>query len=456
MFKAKNMIIENIDELTSRGNKKGRRIVLELVEETLNQVNYYNIVKEVTKLTNDILKIKDLELDLNGFKNVYVIGGGKNSSSMTRALEEVLDGRIAGGVVVEKEGYTTQTKHLLIVHGGHPIPSSDSVKAAEEVLRVLNKVGKDDLLLVCVSGGWTALTSKPPRGISLEDHIAMHRLLMNSGMTVEQMNIVRNHLSQLGRGKVPMFAKGATTIGLIAVDEVEGKPWGPTVPDSSKFSDAVRVLVDFDLLDKVPESIRKYLETAPPSEESPTPLDYMNNCLKVHNLVIADNIRLCESAQKIASKMGINAFVLSTSLRGEAKHVGAVVASIANEIANFNRPFRRPCLLIFGGETTVTIVGRSGEGGRNQELALSAAQYISEGSRIVIASIATDGTDGPTDIAGAIVDGTLVPRARRLGINVTQEQNEHNSSFVFKQTGDAVYARNTGTNLMDLILVYVE
>jgi glycerate 2-kinase len=338
---------------------------------------------------------------------------------MTRALEEVLDGRIAGGVVVEKEGYTTQTKHLLIVHGGHRIPNSDSVKAAEEVLRVLNKVGKDDLLLVCVSGGWTALTSKPPRGISLEDHIAMHRLLMNSGMTVEQMNIVRNHLSQLGRGKVPMFAKGATTIGLIAVDEVEGKPWGPTVPDSSKFSDAVRVLVDFDFL-------------------------------------IADNIRLCESAQKIASKMGINAFILSTSLRGEAKHVGAVVASIANEIANFNRPFRCPCLLIVGGETTVTIVGKSGEGGRNQELALSAAQHISEGSRIVIASIATGGTDGPTDTAGAIVDGTLVPRARRLGIDITRELNEHNSSFVFKQTGDAVYASDTGTNLMDLILVYVE
>ncbi|MEM3403079.1 MAG: DUF4147 domain-containing protein [Nitrososphaeria archaeon] len=456
MSKAKNMIIENIDELTSKGKKKERKILLELVEETLNQVNYYNIIKEVAKLTNNILKIKDLKLNLNDFKNVYVIGGGKNSSFMIRALEEILNGRIAGGVVVEKKGSTTQTKSIPILLGGHPIPNPDSVKAAEEVLRMLNKVGKDDLLIVCVSGGWTALTSKPPIGVPLADHVALHRLLFNSGMTVEQMNIVRNHLSQLGRGKIPMLAKGATTVGLIAVDEVEGEPWGPTVPDSSRFSDAVRILIDFDLLDKIPESIRKYLETALPSEESPTLLDYERNGLKVHNLVIADNIRLCELVQKIASKRGINSFILTTSLRGEAKHVGTVVASIANELSTFNRPFRRPCLVILGGETTVTIAGKSGEGGRNQEVALSAAQHLLEDSKAVIVSIATDGTDGPTDVAGAIVDATLIPRAIKLGLNVALELNTHNSSFVFKQTGDAIYARVTGTNLMDLVLIYVE
>ena len=448
------MPIDNIRELKSKGNKKGREIVLDVIEETLDKMNYYNVVREITELSGDTLKIKDLRLNLKDFENIYVIGGGKNSSSMAQALEEILEDKIAGGVVVEKRGCIAQTRHLLRIEGDHPIPGINSVKAAEEILRIMSSVRKQDLLLVCVSGGWTALTSKPPKEISLEDYKAIHELMLKSGMTVEQMNIIRNHISQLGRGKIPILANGATVVGLIAVDEVERKPWGPTVPDSTRFSDAMRVLKDFNLLDRTPKSIIGYLKTASPSEETPTDLDYKHRGLRVYNLVVADNVRLCETAQEISSKK-IRSHIISTSLRGEARHVGTVIASIANEIEKFSRPFSPPCLIIFGGETTVTIVGESGEGGRNQELALSAAQGIPEDSSIVIASIATDGTDGPTDIAGAIVDSTLIPTALKMGLDVVSELNRHNSSHVFRQTGDAVYAKNTGTNLMDLIVAYI-
>ncbi|MGQ9781205.1 MAG: glycerate kinase type-2 family protein [Nitrososphaeria archaeon] len=450
------MLIENMDQLTSKGNKKGRKIVLDVVKETLEKVNYHDIIKDIMQLSNDCLKINGLELNLRNFEDVYVVGGGKNSSSMTQAIEEILGDRIKEGVVVEKKGCGAQTKRLLRVEGDHPIPNHKSVKAAEEVLRIVGSVGKNDLLLVCVSGGWTALTSKPPKGISLEEHRKIHELLLKSGMTVEQMNIIRNHISQLGRGKIPMLVEEATVVGLIAVDEVEGKPWGPTTPDSSRFSDAIKVLQDFDLLDTIPKSIREYLQRATASEETPTISDYVKKGLTVHNIIVADNVRLCELAQETAARHKIHSFIMSTGLRGEARHVGTVIASIANEIAKFNRPFSRPCLLIFGGETTVTIENTSGEGGRNQELALSAAQNIPKDSNVVIASIATDGTDGPTDIAGAIVDSTLIPYAKEMGIDVMRELNAHNSSYVFKRTENAIYARNTGTNLMDLIVAYIE
>lgn len=449
------MIIRNRDELLSKGLVEGREAVLNIMERTLDQVNYHNIIKKMAKLEDDILKIGELELNLDRFKNIYLIGGGKNVSFMAAALEEILGGRISGGVIIEKKGSRPRSTKIPLIKSGHPLPDQDSLKGAEEIIRVAKNAGENDLLIVCVSGGWTALASSPPKGISLEEFREVYELLLKSGMTLTQMNIIRYHLSRLGRGKVPMLTDKATVLGLIAVDEVGGLPWGPTVPDNTTFSDAVRVLKQFDLLSKIPTSIRTYLEEADPAEETPKEEDYNRKGVKVYNVIIADNIIMCEIAHKEAEKMGIDAFILTTTLEGEAKHVGTTITSIANEISKFNRPFKSPCILIAGGETTVTITEEAGEGGRNQELALSAALNIPRVSKIVVSSVGTDGTDGPTDIAGAIVDGTTAPRAMSMGMDVIGELKRHNSSFVFKKLGDAIYTYDTGTNLMDIIVIYV-
>lgn len=448
------MVIKNMDELLSRGFVEGRRIVLDIIDEILDQVNYYNIIRKIATLRDGVLKVGELELNLAEFDNIYLVGGGKNASFMAVALEEILGSRIKSGIIVEKKGFKGRKTGIPTVEGGHPIPDQDSVKGAEEIIRIAEMAGEKDLLIVCVSGGWTALASAPPKGISLQEFSQVYELLLKSGMTLTQMNIVRYHLSRLGRGKIPMLTDKATVLGLIAVDEVGGRPWGPTVPDHTTFSDAIRILREFDLLSLIPARVREYLEKADPSEETPKEDDYNKKGVKVHNLVIANNISMCEFAQKIG-KSRMDTHILTTTLEGEAKHVGTVIASIANEISEFHRPFNPPCVVIAGGETTVTITGEAGEGGRNQEVALSAALNLPSVSKIVISSVGTDGTDGPTDIAGAIVDGTTMQRVANMGIDVIEELKKHNSSFVFKKLGDAIYTYDTGTNLMDIIVIYV-
>jgi glycerate 2-kinase len=434
---------------------EGRRIVLDIIDETLRQVNYYNIIKRMASTNNGVFKIGDVELDLAEFRNIYLVGGGKCVSFMAQALEEILGDRIKSGVIVEKKGSSPRQTRIPIILGGHPLPDEDSIRGALEIVKTARLAGESDLLIVCVSGGWTALASAPPFGISLQEFRVTYELLLRSGMTLTQMNTVRYHLSQLGKGKVPMLTDRATVLGLIASDEVGGRPWGPTVTDPCSFSDATRVLRRFDLLPLVPTTVRDYLEAGDAKEETPKPDDYVRRGVKVRNIVIADNAAMCEAASRATAKLGLSSHILTTTFEGEAKHVGTVVASLANEISMFNRPFQPPCVVIAGGETTVTITGEAGEGGRNQELALSAALSIPNGSRVTIASIGTDGTDGPTDIAGALVDGTTMRRAADARIDVLGELKKHNSSFVLRKLRDAIFTHDTGTNLMDLVVIYV-
>jgi glycerate 2-kinase len=251
------------------------------------------------------------------------------------------------------------------------------------------------------------------------------------------------------------MADGATIVGLIAVDEVEGKPWGPTVFDSSAPSDGIKILQDFNLFEKIPLSVKEYLVKEELKKKITRETGFQHNGQSPYNFVIADNSLLCKAAQDTASKFGIKSFLLSTSIRGEAKDVGRVIASISKEISRFRRPFEPPCIIVAGGETTVTIVGKSGKGGRNQEMALSAAQDIEGLSNIVIASVATDGIDGPTGIAGAIVDGTTMKNVEEKGLSIVRELSCHNSSYVLEKISDAIYTFDTATNLMDLILVYI-
>jgi len=448
------MIIRNYHELTSKGNIEGRETVLKIIEAALEQVNSYNLVKEQVKLEKN-LRIGPLKYDLKKVKDLFVVGGGKQVTFVASALEDVLASRIREGVVVEKKGCGRKTKKIRVVEGGHPIPDDGSVTGAEEILQIARKAEKDDLVIVCVTGGCTSLTMLPPEGITLEDAREVCKLLLDSGAPLEDMNTVRKHLSQVGGGKLSIAAHPAELVSLIAVDEVAGLPWGPTVPDTTSFSDATRVLVRYDLWNKIPSSVRDYFEEADIRQETPKQTDFEQASLKAHHLIFAENGMLCQAAVRKAIDLGIGATIISTSIEGEARDVGVVLASIAREIEKNERPFKAPRVLVAGGETTVAIKGEHGEGGRNQELALAAALKISGSEKITIASIDTDGTDGPTDIAGAIVDGYTLENAMRAGIDLFEALKMHDSSNVFRKLHDAIYAGDTGTNLMDLMIVYV-
>ncbi|MEM1986488.1 MAG: DUF4147 domain-containing protein [Nitrososphaeria archaeon] len=443
------MVIKNFDKLNTSPE---RRIVLEIIEKTLKEVNYYNLIKRHVYLSNDMLQIKDISFNLKDFEKIYFIAGGKSSSFMAKAFEEILGDKVSEAIVVEKKGYHSVVSKFPVMYAGHPLPDNESFNAGERIIRLLEKVCENDLVIVCVSGGWTALTTHPPACLPFEDVVETYKLLLFSGMPLNQMNVVRNHISMLGKGKVLKYADGATIIGLIAVDEVGGKPWGPTVEDDSTFKDVLKILESYSLLDKVPESVRKFVLENLLIEDSNLNVRDLNET-RVQNFVLVNNIDLCNIALKYAKDYATS-YVLTTSLEGEAKDVGTVISSIVKEILLYRRPFSPPCILIAGGETTVSIGNIYGEGGRNQELALSAALGI-QGTNIVLASIATDGTDGPTEIAGAIVDGSTVSKCEELGIDWFKELKCHNSSYVWKVLGDAIYTGETGTNLMDLIIVYI-
>jgi len=244
-------------------------------------------------------------------------------------------------------------------------------------------------------------------------------------------------------------------INLIVIDEIAGRPWGPTVPDTTTFEDAVTVLKKYELWEKTPKSVREYLKrgTIDPSLETLKPCDFKD--FKVHNIILADNETMCEAAKKRAEELGLKSLILSTKLEGESREAGIVLASIAKEIEEKGRPVKPPCVLIMGGETTVTITGPHGKGGPSQELVLGASLKIDGSKKVVIASIDTDGTDGPTEIAGGIVDGYTLKRAEEKGIDIFESLRKHNCYEALMKLQDAIITEPTGTNVMDLDIVVV-
>lgn len=448
------MIILNSETLSSKGNVQGRKVVLDIIEDALEHVDCYNLTKNLMEFRNN-LRIGSLIYDLRKVREIFVVGAGKQVTFVAAAIEDLLEDRICEGLVVEKRGWGCKTRRIAVVEGGHPIPDEDSVNGAQEIARIARRAGEGDLVIVCVTGGCTSLAALPPKGVTLEEVREVFDLLLRSGAPLQDMNTVRKHLSQIGGGKLSMMVHPAETVGLIAVDELAGLPWGPTVPDTTTFSDAMHVLRRYDLYDKVPLSVMSYLERADPLEETPKRSDFERNGVRARNLIFAENGMLCRAAEARAIELGMTGAIVSTSVEGEAKDVGAVLASISREIESNARPFEPPCILIAGGETTVSITGDSGEGGRNQELALAAALKIAGSKRTVMASIGTDGTDGPTDIAGAIVDGYTLRSASEVGIDLFEQLKRHDSSYVFRKLNDAIYTGNTRTNLMDLMIVYV-
>lgn len=448
-------IIKNKAELLSHGNLEGRRIALDIIEYALEIIDPYKAVRKAVFIDNELLIVNHLKYKLSEIRNIYVVGAGKGTLRIAEALEDVLGNRIKRGIIVEKGVQGDKLKTIKIVNGGHPIPNEVGMEGAKEIVELAKEAQEDELVFVCITGGCSALMPLPADDISLEDKKRVTDLLLKCGATIEEINAVRKHISVIKGGKLAGYIHPAEVVNLIVVDEVAGLPWGPTVPDTTTFEDAIRALKKYDLWGKVPDSVREHLQMGltDPSLETLKPKDF--ECLKVHNVVLANNEIACEAAKKRAEELGFDSMILSTVLEGESREVGIVLAGIAKEIEGRSRPLKPPCVLVSGGETTVTIVEEAGEGGRNQEVALASSLKIDGSKKMVITSIGTDGTDGPTDIAGGIVDGYTLRRAREKRIDIFKNLIKHNSSHVFRQLQDAIFTGPTGTNVMDLTLVVV-
>ena len=418
---------------------------------------------------------------------VFVIGFGKASAAMAQAVEEICGDtlRVARGIVSVKYGHVVPLQKIELHQAGHPLPDANSLRGAEKILDVLDEARADDLVICLISGGGSALVELPVEGVSLDDLRVTTDALLRSGATINEMNAVRKHLSQIKGGQLARRAgqRGGAQILSLILSDVIGSPLdtiasGPTAPDPTTFADALGVIERRGVRNQLPSSVVHYLDcgvsnfTSSRGEitvasDSSVPRDDVKEIAdtpdagdpvfaRVQNVIIADYAIACEAAVQAARTRGFNTLLLTSYLQGEAREVAKVFAAIAKEIAKSNCPVARPACVIAGGETTVTVRG-SGKGGRNQEFVLAAALEIAgmDAARVVVLSGGTDGTDGPTDAAGALADGATLARAAEHGLDAPTFLSDNDSYHFFQPLNDLIITGPTQTNVNDVMMVLV-
>ena len=415
-------------------------------------------VKRYLHRRGDILEIDGRPYELSQYHRVHVIGAGKASARMALALEEILGEVLDGGTVIVKYGYAVPLNKVRLVEAGHPLPDAAGVEGVRRVIETVENAGTDDLILFLISGGGSALMPGPAEGLTLEDKQRTTQALLDCGATIHEINAVRKHISRVKGGRLARLAYPATVVSLILSDVIGDSlasiASGPTVPDTATFSDCLRVVERYELHDKIPPSVKALLERGVKGEIEETPKAADPAFKKVQNVLIGSNRLALKAARKEATALGYNSLLLSSSIEGETQSVAAVHTAIAQEISRTGDPIARPACVISGGETTVTVHG-NGLGGRNQEFALAAAIRIDGMKDIVILSGGTDGTDGPTDAAGGIVDGETLQRARAQGLDADDYLRRNDSYHFLQSANDLLITGPTYTNVMDLHVMLI-
>jgi glycerate-2-kinase len=456
-------LIKNKDSLIGNSGdevlKRLRHDACVILESALRAVDPIEVVLNALSLEGDVLSYEGGSVDLSKTKKIIIVGGGKAGGLMAKAVAGILGGRITSGLVNVLKGTELSAKSGRITMRGasHPIPDHEGVKGVDRMLDLTNGLTKRDLVITLISGGGSALMPYPAPGISLEDMRKLTSLLLKAGVTINELNSVRKHISGFKGGQFARHVYPAKMINLLLSDVI-GDPIdtiasGPTSPDESTFMDARDVVTKYGLLDEIPESVLSRLNDGINGMCPETPKLGDPIFENVSNLVIANNYMAASAASKVAEGLGYNSLILSTHIEGEARQVGGMFAGVACEEQSRGLPLPKPAAIIIGGETTVTVNGE-GKGGRNQEVALGAIRKMS-GLRGIIATLGTDGIDGPTDAAGAMVDGESLTKAVELGLNPDEFLDENDSYSFFESMNDLIMTGPTGTNVNDLSVILV-
>jgi len=415
-------------------------------------------IRRAVKLTGKRLLISDREYDLGAFDRVMVVGAGKAGASMVSSLEGILGSYITGGTIITKYGYGLALNIVSVMEAGHPIPDESGVRGSECILDLLEDAGKRDFVLCVISGGGSALLPMPVSGISLHDKQKTTQALLDCGADIHEINTIRKHISGIKGGRLAEAAFPATLVTLILSDvtgdDLDVIASGPTVPDRSTFRDCMEIVNKYDLEERLPPSVIAYLKRGVEGREPETPKPGDPVFDRTLAFVTGSCALSVFSAKQKAVELGYNAIILSSCIEGETRDVAKVHAAIAKEILKSGNPVSTPGCVISGGETTVTIRG-DGLGGRNMEFVLAAAMEIEGLGGVTLLSGGTDGTDGPTDSAGAIADGTTVQAARYRGYDAALYLRNNDSYHFFEATGDLLMTGPTMTNVMDLRIFLV-
>jgi glycerate 2-kinase len=407
---------------------------------------------------HDTLYIAGVPYDLRRYAHVYVVGGGKAGATMAQGLEAILGEWLTGGAVTVKYGHLAPVTRVTLYEAGHPIPDAAGKRGAAAIMNLAQQAGANDLVLCLLSGGGSALLPAPIAGISLAEKQQVTGLLLECGASIDEINVIRKHLSALKGGQLARLVAPATLITLVLSDVVGDRldsiASGPTVPDPSTYQDCLAIAARYNLLDRLPASVRAHVQRGQSEAYPDTPKAGDAAFTHCQTVVVGSNRLALHAARDTARALGYETLILSASIQGETREIARMHAAIAQEIRQSGAPLAPPACVISGGETTVTLRGR-GKGGRNQEFVLAAAPDIAGLERVVVLSGGTDGTDGPTDAAGAIADGQTVARARTMGLEPEQFLRQNDSYHFFAALGDLLITGPTGTNVMDIHLLLI-
>lgn len=416
------------------------------------------MIRQVVQMDAETLCISSLTFSLSGINRIIVIGAGKASALMAKELETILGNRITDGHIVVKYGHSCPLTSIQVSEAGHPIPDLNGLLATQAILKMVENAGKNDLVICLISGGGSSLLADIPEDITAEDLIRMNQLLLKSGASIQEMNAVRKHVSKVKGGQLVRAIFPATLVSLILSDVIGDSldviASGPTCSDSSTFREAVNVLEKYNIYDHMSPSIQTYLLKGIQGLIPETPKSGDPVFSKTHNRIIGSNRIALEAAQKKAIEMGFLTSVITSELDGDATQAAGYIVQYALNVQSDNNK-QKPVCLLFGGETTVQVAG-NGLGGRNQHLALCAARLLTNINGITLLAAGTDGNDGPTNAAGAVVYGETFMHAFSLGIDPNKFISEFDSYHFFKQAGGHLITGSTLTNVMDLIVVLVE
>ncbi|MGD9850915.1 MAG: glycerate kinase [Nitrospirales bacterium] len=436
-------------------NRKAKGILKSLVAAGLDACDPLIGVTRAIHLKNNQLDVEGCLYNLTKYNRVVCVGAGKASGQMAVGLEQVLGDQLEGGIALVKDGYGVPCRKIQIIEAAHPVPDRRGVKATQRILSLVRSLTKHDLLIVLLSGGASSLLCAPSPGLTLSDKQRTTNLLLKSGATIQEMNIVRKHLSAIKGGKLAQ-ATPATILTLIISDVLNDDLGtigsGPTIPDSSTFQDAIDILKQFAIWTKVPVSVQWHLKKGLTGKISETWNPTRRQNARNRHIILANNRNAIEGVAIASRKLKLKPFILPMPLQGEAKEIGRILGSFVRDLVEFGNPLRPPACLIAGGEPTVTVTGK-GKGGRAQECVLAAAEDLAGLKNVFVAGFGTDGTDGPTEVAGAVVDGKTQKRASRKGLDTQKFLDRNDSYHFFKQVGGHIITGSTGTNVNDIYLI---
>jgi len=438
--------------------EKMRKDAIRIFHQGLEAVEPATAIKRFCSIDGTRLMIADRMYDLTTLNRVFVVGAGKASAPMAAAVEEILGDRITSGTINVKYGHTAKLNKINLIEAGHPVPDENGSRGTQDILNLVKSAGKQDLVICLISGGGSALLPLAAEGLTLKDKQDTTQVLLACGATIHEINAIRKHLSRVKGGQLAAAATPAKIVSLmlsdVVGDDLDVIASGPTVPDSSTFQDCMNIINKYTIEKKLPAAVVSRIQAGFSGQISETPKNGNQAFQNTQNLIIASNIESITAAKQKAESLRYRTLILSSMFEGETRDVARLHGAMAREVLKTGNPIPKPACILSGGETTVSIRG-NGLGGRNQEFVLAAAIDIAGHDNIVILSAGTDGSDGPTDAAGAAADSTTLIRAKELNLDPKKYLSNNDSYHFFEALNDLIKTGPTNTNVMDLRIVLI-